>query len=429
MTYNNEFDIHQRDASVFDLEYAMQLKSMYPEVWEKSGGTYGDRAFDSLIEIMNQGGIALTPEQVEVLDLRDAWISRHAKDSSAKGVLAQVKWLAVGNLGESGMKRLIASEIDVVHFKKAKQPLKDPKGGLTAAGRRHFNRTQGSKLKPGVRGPANTPEKLRRKGSFLTRFFTNPSGPMKDEKGRPTRLALSAAAWGESVPQNAQDASELAAKGRRMLDRYQSRSKKDDHFDIQTKAEKKCPPATQDVAVNIKNRQKAIDSAGYGPLNPEEPNTKFWQKKADSWDVSVSSAKKQKCGNCILFIRTPKVLQCIETGLSDETDTAWDVIDAGKIGYCEPFDFKCHSERTCDAWVAGGPTIKENDKKVKIKSLDPIEKMNEKQFTEYLENMSDSDFEEKFSGDFEEKFLFGVGVAFGRRAIMNRRKKRKKKRF
>lgn len=98
--------------------------------------------------------------------------------------------------------------------------LKDPKGGLTAAGRKFYKRTEGANLKPGVRGAANTPEKMRRKGSFLTRFFTNPSGPMKDEKGRPTRLALSAAAWGEPVPQNAQDAAALAAKGRRLLERY-----------------------------------------------------------------------------------------------------------------------------------------------------------------------------------------------------------------
>lgn len=104
--------------------------------------------------------------------------------------------------------------------KAAKQPLKDPKGGLTAAGRRHFKQTEGANLKPGVRGPANTPEKMRRKGSFLTRFFTNPSGPMKDEKGRPTRLALSAAAWGEPVPQDMQAAARLAAKGRRLLERY-----------------------------------------------------------------------------------------------------------------------------------------------------------------------------------------------------------------
>lgn len=105
-------------------------------------------------------------------------------------------------------------------------PLKDPKGGLTAAGRRHFKQTEGANLKPGVKGPADTPEKMRRKGSFLTRFFTNPSGPMKDEKGRPTRLALSAAAWGEPVPQNAQDAAELAAKGRRLLERYQNTKEK-----------------------------------------------------------------------------------------------------------------------------------------------------------------------------------------------------------
>jgi hypothetical protein len=105
-------------------------------------------------------------------------------------------------------------------------PLKDPKGGLTAAGRRHFKQTEGANLKPGVKGPADTPEKMRRKGSFLTRFFTNPSGPMKDKKGRPTRLALSAAAWGEPVPQNAQDAAELAAKGRRLLERYQNTKEK-----------------------------------------------------------------------------------------------------------------------------------------------------------------------------------------------------------
>ena len=103
---------------------------------------------------------------------------------------------------------------------KSDEPLKDPKGGLTAAGRRHFNRTEGSNLKPGVDGPADTPAKMRRKGSFLTRFFTNPSGPMKDEKGRPTRLALSAAAWGEPVPETVEDAAKLAAKGRALLAKY-----------------------------------------------------------------------------------------------------------------------------------------------------------------------------------------------------------------
>lgn len=119
---------------------------------------------------------------------------------------------------------------------KADQPLRDPKGGLTAAGRRHFNETEGSNLKPGVKGPADTPQKMRRKGSFLTRFFTNPSGPMKDENGKPTRLALSAAAWGEPVPQNMEDAAKLAAKGRRLLEKYQKTKKKDAFDGIEQKA-------------------------------------------------------------------------------------------------------------------------------------------------------------------------------------------------
>lgn len=115
------------------------------------------------------------------------------------------------------------------------EKLRDPKGGLTAAGRAHFKRTEGANLKPGVKGAANTPEKMRRKGSFLTRFFTNPSGPMKDEKGRPTRLALSAAAWGEPVPQDTSDAAKLAAKGRRMLERYENSKKKSDEAEVEEK--------------------------------------------------------------------------------------------------------------------------------------------------------------------------------------------------
>jgi hypothetical protein len=126
-------------------------------------------------------------------------------------------------IGKSGKKVPNCVPVD---GKSAKPKLKDPKGGLTAAGRAYFNRTEGSNLKPGVKGAADTPEKMRRKGSFLTRFFTNPSGPMVDDKGRATRLALSATAWGERVPKNMNDAAKLAAKGRRLLDRYENSKKK-----------------------------------------------------------------------------------------------------------------------------------------------------------------------------------------------------------
>lgn len=103
----------------------------------------------------------------------------------------------------------------------------DPKGGLTEAGRRKFERSGESKnLQPGVKESNPKGQDARRKGSFLTRFFTNPSGPLVGKDGKPTRLALSANAWGEPVPKTAAAAARLAAKGRAILKRYQA-SKKD----------------------------------------------------------------------------------------------------------------------------------------------------------------------------------------------------------
>ena len=102
-----------------------------------------------------------------------------------------------------------------------KKILKDPKGGLTAAGRKHFKETEGANLKPGIKGAADTPEKMKRKGSFLRRHFANPQpGPMKDKKGQPTRRALSAQAWGEPVPSTPADVQKLAKKGSELLDKY-----------------------------------------------------------------------------------------------------------------------------------------------------------------------------------------------------------------
>ena len=106
--------------------------------------------------------------------------------------------------------------------KKKSAATKDPAGGLTAAGRAAFKKKDGSKLKPGVKGAADTPEKMKRKGSFLRRHFANPSGPMVDEHGEPTRLALSAHAWGEPVPKTMAAAKKLADKGTKLLEQYQA---------------------------------------------------------------------------------------------------------------------------------------------------------------------------------------------------------------
>ena len=137
------------------------------------------------------------------------------------------------------------------------------------------------------------------------------------------------------------------------------------NFVLMNEESSKCPPATQDIDLNLENRQEAIESKGYGPLNPNQPNTKFWKEKMEMWKLdSINEAKESICGNCAAFDITKKTLDCIAKGIgSDEgSEDPHDVIDAGQLGYCRFLKFKCAAKRTCDAWVVGGPLT---DKKKK----------------------------------------------------------------
>ena len=125
--------------------------------------------------------------------------------------------------------------------------------------------------------------------------------------------------------------------------------------------DRSCPAATRDVTLNLKNRGKAINVAQYGPMNPAEPNEEYWRKMAAKWDVPAEEAKTMRCGNCAAFVKTPAMLKCIEMGLSPDRPDAMDVVKAGDLGFCEVFDFKCASERTCAAWIVGGPVEEEGE--------------------------------------------------------------------
>ena len=110
-------------------------------------------------------------------------------------------------------------------------------------------------------------------------------------------------------------------------------------------AEMNCPPATQDVAINTKNRNATIKNFGYGPLNVDEPGD-YWENIAKQWKTTVKAAKKSKCGNCVAFDRSPRMKACMPGETSD---------GEGVLGYCWMHHFKCHSARTCDTWAKGGP--------------------------------------------------------------------------
>lgn len=107
---------------------------------------------------------------------------------------------------------------------------KDPHGGLTAAGRASFRRRDGAHLRPGVKKSARDMTALdkKRKGSWAVRFYGRAGRlpPLKDKAGKPTRFALTAAAWGEPVPGTVAAARKIAAKGRRLLAQYQKEKSK-----------------------------------------------------------------------------------------------------------------------------------------------------------------------------------------------------------
>lgn len=123
----------------------------------------------------------------------------------------------------------------------------------------------------------------------------------------------------------------------------------------------KCPIATQDIHVNLKNRNHAFKEYGYGPANPELSNEAFWNARANEWQTSVKQAKSMRCGNCAAFIQTPEMMECIIYGIDKEDEGyAEDVANAANLGYCELFDFKCAADRTCSAWLVGGPITSSN---------------------------------------------------------------------
>ena len=86
---------------------------------------------------------------------------------------------------------------------------KDPRGGLTAAGRRYFKRKEGLNLKPAI-SSGDSP----RRASFLARMGASKGADyvMKDGKKIPSRKLLSLRRWGASSSADARKKSKAISK-------------------------------------------------------------------------------------------------------------------------------------------------------------------------------------------------------------------------
>ena len=72
---------------------------------------------------------------------------------------------------------------------------KDPTGGLTARGRRKYNRATGGNLQaPVTKTSGLSPRQKARRKSFCARM-SKAKGPLKDKDGKLTRKALALRKW------------------------------------------------------------------------------------------------------------------------------------------------------------------------------------------------------------------------------------------
>lgn len=107
---NKAVSLRNSNFARFDLAFAESLREKYPAIWGKGGNIKGNAQYRILSRIAKQGGSPKTRAEEKAIRLREAWAARHYGDHRVPGVVAQIKWLVVGELGESKMKSLINEE-------------------------------------------------------------------------------------------------------------------------------------------------------------------------------------------------------------------------------------------------------------------------------------------------------------------------------
>ena len=132
-----------------------------------------------------------------------------------------------------------------------KKKYKNPKGGLTQAGRDYYKRTQGSKLKAGVKNYSKASESDKKRWVRWALRFAGRSDipPLKKPNGEPTRFALMFAAWGEPVPTSVEAVRKVYKKALARRDQLGM-----------GKAAKKTNAAEEEESLNLANIKIAVKS-------------------------------------------------------------------------------------------------------------------------------------------------------------------------
>lgn len=113
---DKKISLRNSEEPQFSHSYAKKLKAEYPKIWKTGGNIRGNEAYQLWTKARNGDD---TPAIREWIKERESWIKRHYRDgqkfkkdtepnlSNVAGVVAQIKWGTIGNLGQSKMKSVI----------------------------------------------------------------------------------------------------------------------------------------------------------------------------------------------------------------------------------------------------------------------------------------------------------------------------------
>jgi hypothetical protein len=96
---------------LFDPSFAAMIKEKHPDIWRLGGNIRGNSQYRKLSQALGKSSDDLSDTLKDAIKLREAWTARHYRDFRIAGVIAQIKWLAVGSRGEKYMKELVKEEI------------------------------------------------------------------------------------------------------------------------------------------------------------------------------------------------------------------------------------------------------------------------------------------------------------------------------
>jgi len=107
---DQKVSLRNSQYALFPVNEAEDLKENYPEIWSKGGNIKGNEQFRKLAPIAKRGGVPDGEAEENAIRLREAWVARHRGDFQTAGVVAQIKWLAVGDRGLDHMRAVIRKE-------------------------------------------------------------------------------------------------------------------------------------------------------------------------------------------------------------------------------------------------------------------------------------------------------------------------------